>query len=213
MNPNKSKKVKTVSMGLSNLSPKTTAAVVLVSLMAILWGRVLLTGKNGPKAADAQPDPQAQPALAMAQQPTDVAAAVIGVELSFQSGRHDRLTSDLFSADQWKAFEFHEKEEQAVVPVVEVKPQEDPLEKIRKAHQGNLDKIAQTLALEAVIDGADGKPCKAFVNEKILAVGSVLTVQEGPETYELTLTELSEKEALFTWNEFSMVLRITESVH
>ncbi len=211
MNQKKKNNVKTASLGLSNLSPKTIAAIALVSLMLMLWGRVLLTGKNGPKAAKAQ-QAQEDP-LAMLQSQTATKAAVVPVELTIVSGRNDRLANNMFSAENWKAFEFHEKEEETVAPVVQVTPQEDPQEKIRKAHQANLDKIRKTLTLQAVIHGADEKPLKAFINEKILAVGTVLTVQEGPETYELMLTELSEKEALFTWNEFSMVLRITETVN
>ena len=213
MNEKKTNKVKTASLGLSNLSPKTIAAIALVSLMLMLWMRVLLTGKNGPKAAKAQSQSSQQDSQAVLQSQTTADVEVVPAELTVVTGRNDRLTNNVFSAENWKAFEFHKKVEKTVAPVVQVTPQEDPQEKIRKAHQANLDKISKTLTLEAVIHGADGKPSKVFVDEKILTVGTVLTVQEGPETYELMLTELNEKEALFTWDEFSMVLRITETVN
>ena len=211
MNPRRTKKVKKASLGLSNLSPKTMMAVALVSLMLIMWGRVLLTGKNAPKSANAA----TQPDTSQVQQPllTASESKFVAVELPVLEGRNDCLTNNIFSADNWKAFEFHEKEEQPVAKVDPVVPKVDPQEQIRKLHQANLNKISERLTLEAVIHGADGKPCKAYVNDKILAVGTVLTVQEGPETYELRLTELSEKEALFQWNEFSMVLKITEMVN
>ncbi|MHC4551610.1 MAG: hypothetical protein ACYSUT_02425 [Planctomycetota bacterium] len=203
--------VKKVSMGLQNVSPKTMAAITLVTLMAILWGRVLLKGKTGPQNASAAQQQQSVDEQAQLTQSTETAVQIVSVPLEVLPGRHDRLTNNLFSAENWKAYEFHEKEPEAVVEVEVQAPKIDPAEQLRKKHQANLDKIAATLTLEAVILDADEKPSKAFVNNKVLSVGTVLTEQEGPETYELTLTELTKKEALFTWNEFSLVLRITQT--
>ena len=65
--------------------------------------------------------------------------------------------------------------------------------------------------LEAVIQDADSKPFQAFVDDKILSVGSTLTVKEGPDQYVLMLEEISEKEVLFSWNEMSVVLKMAET--
>lgn len=209
----KTNHMKKVSVGLQNISPKTFAAVALVSLMLLLWGRVLLTGKNGPSAAKAsQPQTAAEAQAALPDTPAPL--EVVAVTLPVISGRHDRLAGNPFSADRWTAYAFYEKEAEPAVEVVKpVTPEIDPAEQARRRHQADLDKIAQRLCLEAVIQDADGNPSKAYVNNKVLSVGTVLTVQEGPETYALTLTELSHKEASFTWNEFSVVLKITQPVN
>lgn len=207
-------KVKKVSMSLQNVSPKTMAAVTLVTLMAVLWGRVLLKGKFGPESANAASRQAQNDSPQQADQVVkDTTVQVVAVPLDVLPGRHDRLTNNLFSADNWKAYAFNENESEPVVEVEVEAPQVDPAEQLRRMHQANLDKIAAALRLEAVILDANGKPSKAFINDKVLSVGTVLTVQEGPETYDLTLSELSKKEALFTWNEFSMELGITETVN
>ena len=61
-----------------------------------------------------------------------------------------------------------------------------------------MKKIAQKMMLEGVIRDANDVPYQAFVDGKILSVGSVLTVKEGPDKYELALIEIEEKEVLFT---------------
>ncbi len=196
-----------VATKLQNLSGKTIAAVVLLSLMALLWGRVLLRGKGGPATANAQDLSELQ---LQEQQEINVPAPVKfqPVTLAFLKGRHDVLTGDMFSTTNWKAFDFNEKEDE-VVSEAEVSSEKDNLE---KRHQLNLNKIAKTLALGAVIHGSDDKPAQVFVNDIVLAVGSVLTVKEGPDQYELSLKEIKENEALFTWNKFSITLKITEMV-
>ena len=45
---------KPVTGGLQNISPKVMAMIVLLAVMGILWGRVLLKGKGGPAATNAQ---------------------------------------------------------------------------------------------------------------------------------------------------------------
>ncbi len=191
-----------VAARLQNLNGKTLAATVLVVLMAVLWGRVLLKGKGGPAEADAGQASQPQTA-----QPTVSPAGIEPVVLDVLKGRHDALTCDMFSTANWIAFNLTEKQE--VPSNAEVSSQEDNLE---KRHQLNLEKMAKTLKLEAVIHNADGIPYQVFVNDAILTVGSVLTVKEGPDQYELSLREIEENEALFVWDKFSITLKMTETV-
>ena len=192
-----------VAARLQNLSGKTLAATVLVSLMAVLWGRVLLKGKGGPAEAGAQEISQQTQTAQLPASPGRIEPVVLEV----LKGRHDALTCDMFSAANWKAFSLTGKEE--VPSKAEVSSQTDNLE---KRHQLNLEKMAKTLKLEAVIHNADGIPYQVFVNDAILTVGSVLTVKEGPDQYELSLKEIEENEALFVWNNFSITLKMTETV-
>ncbi len=188
-----------VSGRLRNANGKTVAAVVLVSVMLLLWGRVLLKGRGGPaEAAGSEMNPAESLAV-----PAVRPVTVVPVELAFEAGRHDVLTSDMFSTDQWEALHAVAEDK----PVVVVK--EDTREKqlLRK-----LENIAAMLKLEAIIHAADGTPLQVFVNDAILTVGSVLTVREGPEQYELVLTAIGENEALFDWNGASITLKMTETV-
>lgn len=177
-------------------SGKTVAAFVLVGVMAILWGRVLLKGKGGPATASAQ---DIQPVEQLAG-PAAVSFRVEAVELEQLEGRHDVLSGDVFGNSFWTEVETEAKV-QAVPETEEIRLQAD------------LEKIRQGIRLEAVIRDADGRPCQVFVNDKILAVGSVLTVKEGPVEYEVVLKGISENEAAFSWNGISVTMKMTEMVN
>ncbi|MBL7214458.1 MAG: hypothetical protein ISS71_02135 [Phycisphaerae bacterium] len=183
---------------LRNANGKTVAAIVLVCVMALLWGRVLLKDKAGPATAVAQ---ELQQLEQVNTQPSQ-SDKILAVKLNVVEGRHDALTSNMFSTDHWRAFDLGNS-------AVNISDSQDNLE---TRHQANLEKIAKTLNLEAMIRDADGKPYQIFVNDAILTVGSVLTVKEGPEQYELTLKEIGENEAVFDWNKTSITLKMTETV-
>jgi hypothetical protein len=189
---------------LQNISPKTMAMIVLLAVMGILWGRVLLSGKEGPAVANAQDAAVIQPMTQTAQ--SDGALTLKAVALPHVPGRNDTMSHDPFSADRWTAFglEGSQNNDRSDVRV-------DSAEDAEKMHQSRLEKIAQRLTLEAVIQDADGNPFQAFVDDKILSVGSTLTVKEGPDQYELTLEKISEKKVSFTWNKISVVLKMAET--
>lgn len=189
---------------LQNISPKTMTMIVLLAVMGILWGRVLLGGKKGPAAANAQDAASILQATQTAQ--SGGTLTLKAVTLPQVPGRNDVISHDPFSADRWTAFGFEDSQnnDRSDVSV-------DSAENAEKIHQSRLEKIAQRLTLEAVIQDADGKPFQAFVDDKILSVGSTLTVKEGPDQYELTLEKISEKEVLFMWNKISVVLKMTET--
>ena len=191
-----------VTNRLQNANRKTVVAIVLVCIMALLWGRVLLKGKGGPAAAAAQESQQIEQPSVQSDQPCDI----LTVKLDVLKGRHDVLAGDMFSTDRWEDFYLENNKEDNAASV---SVPEDTLE-IRR--QENFKKIAKTLKLEAIIRNADGKPYQVFVDDAILAVGSVLTVKEGPDQYELVLMEISENEAVFTWNKTSITLKMTETV-
>jgi len=190
--------------GLQNISPKVMAMVVLLSVMAILWGRVLLKGKGGPAAANAQDQRSVQDII------SDSASVVVqieAVELPVLPGRNDRVSNDMFGGGNWTAFELNQKQI-ASNGGVKVSGAADSAE---LRHRATLGRIAGRLKLEAVICDAQNRPFQAFVDDKILSVGSTLTVEEGPDQFVLSLEEISEKEVSFSWNEMSVVLKMAET--
>ena len=195
---------KPVTGGLQNISPKVMAMIVLLVVMGILWGRVLLKGAGGPAAANAQDqDSIDKLLLEMAPEAVEIEA----VQLPVLPGRNDRVSNDLFSSENWTAFELNHNQNSAHGGV-KVGGEGDSSE---LTHRSRLERIAGRLKLEAVICDAEDRPFQAFVEDTILSVGSTLTVQEGPDEYVLMLEEISEKEVLFSWNEMSVVLKMAET--
>jgi len=194
---------KSVTAGL-NISPKTMTMIVLVSVMAILWGRVLLKGSDGPASAKAQDQEDVQDIIAETSgEPVQIQA----VELPVLPGRNDRISNDLFTSQNWTAFDLAGNQT-AANGGVKVDTENNSVE---LEHRTRLERIAERLKLEAVICDAQNRPHQAFVDDKILSVGSTLTVKEGPDQYELVLKKISDKEVTFSWNEMSIVLKMVET--
>jgi hypothetical protein len=195
---------KPVTGGLQNISPKMMAMVVLLVVMAILWGRVLLKGTGGPAAANAQDQESIQDTISdMASKAVEIEA----VELPMLLGRNDRVSNNLFSSENWTAFELNHNQDDSKGGV----KVDGTGHATELTHRSRLERIAGRLKLEAVICDAQNRPFQAFVDDKILSVGSTLTVQEGPDQYVLMLEEINEKEVSFSWNEMSVVLKMAET--
>lgn len=191
-----------------HISPKTMAAFALMATMLILWGRVLLGGKNGPESASAAEQLlfEQQAAMAETAAAAGLSSRLTAVELPFESGRSDTLACDLFSTQRWTAFQF-EEDGVSQTPVHAVA---DGLTEERK-HLAVMDAMAKELVLEAVVQGADGKGMQAFIGGRILSVGQSLPVQHQGQTYTLTISEIAPQQAVLTWRSYSIRLRITES--
>lgn len=187
--------------GLQNISPKVMAMVVLLAVMAILWGRVLLKGKGGPAAANAQDQASIQEIV------PDLPLQIEAVELPVLPGRNDIISNDLFSAENWTAFGLNQNSN---TPNGGVKVDVTG-NTVELRHRAGLERIAGRLKLEAVICDAQNRPFQAFVDDKILSVGLTLTVKEGPDQFVLMLEKISEKEVVFSWNEMSVVLKMAET--
>lgn len=188
---------------LANISPKTMAAAVLMCTMVVLWGRVLLSGKNAPEKA------LAEEAAAVEQMP----AASSGRTLKFKpvalgclAGRNDRLTTDLFNSDRWTAFDFNDGGKgKNDVDVAD----DGHLEE--KRHLADLEALSKELLLEAVIQGSDGNGMQAFIGGKVLMTGQVLPIKRQSQVYDLVVTNIAAQEVTLAWRTYSICLKITES--
>lgn len=187
--------------GLANMSPKTMAAAVLMCTMVVLWGRVLLSGRNGPESA------QAEEAALVEQTPVNTAGATQfkAVELPFLQGRNDTLAADFFSVQRWTAFDFNSSGKTANSVQVAADGMDE------KRQLANLDTLSKELVLEAVIQSADGSGMQAFIGGKVLKLGQVLTVNRQSHVYDLTVTQIAPQEVILAWRAYSIKLKITES--
>lgn len=202
---NTTMKNKPLAGGLQNISPKVMIMVALLAVMAILWGRVLLKGQGGPAAANAQDQTTPQPIPSA--DASDRYVEIEPVQLSIVPGRHDHISNDIFAGDNWTAFGLN-KNANVKNGGIKVNETADPDELV---HRASLGRIAERLTLEAVICDSQNRPFQAFVEDKILTVGATLTVQEGPDQFELKLEKINEKDVVFSWNGISVMLKMAET--
>ncbi len=62
-----------------------------------------------------------------------------------------------------------------------------------------------------MIQSADGSGMQAYIEDKVLTVGQVLTVRRSSHAYELTVTEITPQQVKLMWNTYAISLKITES--
>lgn len=169
---------------------KVISAIVLVSIMTILWLRVFLNSDNdealatGPKTADVQNAQEEGNKLQY-------------IDLPVISGRQDGLKRDVFAiSDSSIQLETTEVEKPVEIEV----PLKDGKEIVRKSVEG--------LTIDAIIAGSDDKESEAYVGNKVLKVGSIYTVEHGGESYRLEVKEIQESVIIFEWenNEFRAVM-------
>jgi hypothetical protein len=192
---------KSYSGGVSNsaqrIEPKTIAAVVLVAAMVILWGRVLLRSKVGPAAANAgTPDSQVE------SDTTKSAVQICAVTLPVVAGRHDRIATDVFSADsQWKAFDWNQAR-----PTGQTS---------RNGGDDNRQRylvsdLTKAVVLDAIIQNSKGQPDKASLNGVVVSEGSIITVILGKEKYNLEVKSIESKQVELAWQEYKIVTKMPD---
>lgn len=179
---------------LRTLDAKTIAAVTLLTVMGLLWARVLLRGKT-PAGAEAAEVTATQTAVA-----TQAAAAarIVPSPLPITPGRNDVLTRDFFSPENWQGLtRTQNTAANAVDP--------DAGDRKRLAFMAALEK---TLTLEAIIQASADSPARVCIEGKVLASGQYLSVKNGSETYELAVSEIGDEQVVLTCDRQHIVLKL-----
>jgi hypothetical protein len=174
--------------------PKVLTAAVLISIMAFMWVKVLVNhraGKNEAKAATART--VAQKAAAGQQQKL---VKITLHPLPVVPGRNDVLTHDIFTADRWKAFPSNGRAGSGT-----------STNKINRNDAGYIDKIAETITLEAVIAGTSPE---AFIEGKLVSVGHKLPVRYNEQIYEFTVIEIYGTKVVLKWNDFTVDVKMSQ---
>ena len=189
----------------ARLSPKTISAIVLLSLMALLWLRLLL--KKMPGHAAASTGSAETAAVAQTAGKTAKTEPIVTIRprlLPVQPGYHDQLHCDPFDSKTARWLTGEPEVESAPVEII------SPEEQERKMHRANLDHIAEGLTVEAILVNSDGSR-KAFIGGKVVTQGGSLKVARNGLIYELTASEITDTDVVFTWQAFSITVHMSPS--
>lgn len=168
---------------------KVILAVGLVTIMVVMWVRVLAGKKVKPAAAAATP-PAGQSAEP---QP----AKLKFFELPVVAGRHDAIYRDFFSVDALAGFRRDPASQQTGAdPEVRIEPGPQIQEVINRVAQNRL-------RLEAVLDGS-----QVFINDRLVGVGETLSVTEGPAVYVFEVVRIEEESVLVKCNGREVTLKL-----
>ncbi len=183
---------------MQTIEPKTIAAVGLVVLMAVLWGRALL--RKGPASAQA--------ALSSAAQSQDEVVApklqIQPVILSRIPGRHDRIASDYFKTDRWTAFQWRASQGDAGTA------QPCPPEEVQAKPRLSQEAVAQGFTLEAIIKNTQAVPEKACINGVVVSEGSQLRARIQNEVVVGTVIAIEANQVRLAWQDYVVELKMPE---
>ncbi|RKY10370.1 MAG: hypothetical protein DRP65_06750 [Planctomycetota bacterium] len=172
--------------------PKVVAATLLVTVMAGMWIKVIINNRAGKNEAVAVANAATQAQAAEAQMQQQVKISLI--PLPVVPGRNDTITRNIFTAAAWNVF-----------PSADADVSGGP---IRSHEDDFIDKIAQSLSLEAVIAGPNPE---AFIGNKLVSVGQTLPVRYNDKIYEFTVAQINENKVVLKWDDVTVVLKMSQS--
>ena len=175
--------VKTFAAKASAEKRKLMIAVVLITVMGFMWIKVF-SGKSTVAAAAAN--------TADAGKQVAVQRTITYAALPVVFGRNDMLKRNFFDCG---SFGSSSGQSDAVGGVG------------IGIHKANIAKIAKTIKLSAVITGENPA---AFIDDKVVSVGSVLPIRCDGQTYEFVVTKITENTALLSWKDFSITVKIAQ---
>jgi len=171
--------VKTLAAKASAEKSKLLIAIALITVMAFMWIKVF-SGKSTVTNAAAGTAHIAQKAA--------VQRTITYVELPVVAGRNDMLKRNVFDCSTFGP--------SAVAGGGGM-----------GRHRTNIEKIAKTIKLGAVITGENPA---AFIDSQLVSVGSVLPLKCDGQLYEFAVTEITETTALLSWKDFNITVRMAQ---
>ncbi len=183
--------------------PKVIIAVVLVTIMALMWVRVLVRSKSDAEAAQTEADSALVNAYGDKQnkQPE---IKLSYIELPVVKGRNDCLTRDIFRAQNWKAFSSVTDPDPATGENTGEGSDKYDIYKTR------IRQVAKTMTLDLISIGRDGRGSQALIENKLVSVGSKVAVKYNKQTYEFVVTKIEQNKVVLKWENFSITLTMAQ---
>ncbi|HUS72281.1 MAG TPA: hypothetical protein VMY06_04370 [Sedimentisphaerales bacterium] len=171
---------------------KTVTALCLIALMVFMWARVL--GKKTPATTEAAPR---QKGVAPDTSESNSQLKISFIELPKVPGRNDALTRDFFAADGWQEF------------LGGVGSNKD----VKGVEGDGSDEIGRWIAEELILEAIGmGENPKAFINDKLLAVGDKLLVTNGSDEHECEVVGIDDEMVLIRCGEIEITLKLTQMI-
>ena len=174
---------------------KLIIAAALVSIMAFMWLRLLLFNKSPDTVAGAAATVNTQDKESTAKPSPQLTY----VELPFVRGRHDVLGNDIFRPGNWQAFKTVDNGSG------ESDRDTDTLT------AGDIRRIDSLVTLDAIIAEGGGQVREAFINGKLVSVGSKVAVEYDKRSVELTVTEIHRNKVMLRVGEFMLSVMMVQA--
>ncbi len=181
---------------------KIIVALALVTVMGAMWLRLLLRDKGagaGPSVAGAAVVSE-NGVGAVDGKTVD---SISYIELPVIEGRNDVLTRDIFTMTNWGAFEPAEG-------VVISKGGGDP-DIGRAITSDDITKLESLIKLDGIIASDDSAMPEAFIDSKLVSIGSKVAVEYNNRLLELVVTEIHKNRVVLRWEKFTLNVKMPQA--
>ncbi len=172
---------------------KIVAAAILIAVMVFMWIKVLFGKESAPEAAAGI----APVSVVSGQSQASQEVQVCYISLPVTPGRNDVLVRDIFDSKGFKRFA---KKGFAVAS------DESPGD----ISESQIQQIAEKLKIGAIISGPQIQKPEAFIEDKLVSVGSKLSVGYDDQIYEFTVTQINENQIVLKWKDSTVIVKMSE---
>jgi hypothetical protein len=172
------------------INGKTIVACGLVVMLAFMWIKVFVGSTEQAKEV----------ASVLMIKEAKAAAKVLTmkrVPLVNVSGRHDRLTTDMFAPRATDVG--NDTDVSSLDEVVEIKSQKDAA-----------GKLARKIELDAIILGVNSSAHQAFINGRLQIAGDEISIKLSDQIYKIIVMEIFHNKVILKWNEYTISVRMAQ---
>ncbi len=179
---------------------KIGIAVVLLSVMALMWVRVFM--KSGPEKASA--------AINAGEGASNVdvgqsdQARLSYIKLNVTAGRNDRLVRDIFTIQNPAVLGWGGESGRR-----QLGAGTDPGSN-RAMNVATIRRIAKVLSVDAILVGSSGRSSEAFVKDKLVTEGSKLAVKNEDKIYTFTVSGIQHNKVIFECQNVTIVVKMAQ---
>jgi hypothetical protein len=176
---------------------KTAVALCLITVMALMWARVL--GKKTAEGAEALVKIEQLNAEAL-NASVNSKPKRSSAQLPKVKSRNDTLTRDFFVSNGWQDFAKGSQGRGSAIKEVSVVSKEGSEEVVRR--------VAGKLNLQAILSAENPQ---VFINDKMLSVGGKLVIREGVDTFECEVVDIQENKVCIRFEDARITLKLARA--
>ncbi len=178
---------------------KIIVAVALLAVMSLMWLKLVLSNRGDNQATvDA-----ATSEVDQAGGNSKLETVISYVELPFVEGRSDTLKRDIFMTGNWGAFK-------ALKGAVAPSRNGSGNDAARAITDEDIAMIESIIKLDGIIASQNSATCEAFIENKLVSIGSKVAVNYNNRVLELVVTEIHKNKVVLRWKEFKLNVKMPQ---
>ena len=185
--------------GLPVSKGKLIIAAVLITVMAFMWLRLLVFNKTPKTAAGGTSSGLVD--VQAASTTTKAVPELTYSELGFVPGRHDVLANDIFRSGTWLVLGAVDNTQNTVGTDVNK----------HALTASDIRYITDLVTLVGIFTEQGNRAPEAFINGKLVSIGSKVAVEYNKRSFELTVTEIHRNKVVLRVEEQEIDVMIVQA--